>query len=382
MAFEYLSEQINQRKKQSLFRQRFVIQTSSERFIEIENKQYLNFASNDYLSVNASCTKLDSNTKQGSTSSALVTGFHQEHVDLENYLSKLMGYESCLLFSSGFSANASVLKTLMSNSDTEIFQDKLNHASLIDGGLASKAKMSRFRHNDLEHLTTRLEKSDSRHKLIVTEGVFSMDGDKAPVSKLKSLAHKYNAWLMVDDAHGFGICGNTGLGSCEEIKPELLILTFGKAVASSGACILCCNEVKDYLLQFNREYIFSTAMSPFMAKVTQDAITEVVNANTQRNKLRHNINLFKISFKKNCAQFDVQLLDSGTPIQPIIVKDPQLALDISNQMKQKKIWLTAIRPPTVPKNTARLRITITAAHSESDIACLIDALVRVFENNL
>jgi len=381
MAFEYLSEQINQRKQQSLFRQRSAIQSSSNRFIEVDNKQYVNFASNDYLAINTSLNDL-TQTKLGSTSSALVTGFHQEHADLEDYLCKIMGYKACLLFSSGFSANASVLKTLMSNIDAEIFQDKLNHASLIDGGLASKAKMSRFKHNDLEHLEQKLKASTSRDKLIVTEGIFSMDGDSAPLSQLKQIACAYNAWLMIDDAHGFGVFGDNGLGSCEDIKPELLILTFGKAVASSGACVLCSHEVKDYMLQFNREYIFSTAMPPLLAKVTQDSIIKVVNAKDQRRKLRHNIAFFKMSYKNKCTELDMQLFDSDSPIQPLIVKNSQLALDISNKMKQNNIWVTAIRPPTVPKNTARLRITITAAHTEIDITHLIDVLVGACENNI
>jgi len=382
MAFEYISEQITQRKQQSLFRKRFAIQSSSDRFIEVDNQQYLNFASNDYLSINACLSHSYNQIKLGSTSSALVTGFHQEHANLESYVCELMGYEACLLFSSGFSANASVLKTLMSHSDSEIFQDKLNHASLIDGGLASNAKMSRFKHNDLAHLTQKLKKSTSRDKLIVTEGVFSMDGDSAPLAELKQLAHEYQAWLMIDDAHGFGVLGDKGLGSCEQIKPELLILTFGKAVASSGACILCSNEVKDYLLQFNREYIFSTAMPPLMAKMTQDAIVKLVEATEQRKALKQNIDDFKRQFNEKCSQLNMQLLDSSSPIQPIIVKDSQLAVDISNKLKQDKIWLTAIRPPTVPKNTARLRITITAAHKKSDITHLINSLAGAFENNI
>ena len=380
MAFEYLSEEINQRKQQSLFRQRFAIQSSNDRFIEVENLQYLNFASNDYLSINTYLSQANSQIKMGSTSSALVTGYHQEHVNLESYLCELMGYETCLLFNSGFSANASVLKTLMSHSDSEIFQDKLNHASLIDGGLASKAKMSRFRHNDLAHLTQKLEKSPSRDKLIVTEGIFSMDGDSAPLAEIKKLAQQYQAWLMVDDAHGFGVVGDSGLGSCEQIKPELLILTFGKAVASSGACILCTNEVKDYLLQFNREYIFSTAMPPLMAKMTQNSIVKLVNATEQRKALKRNIINFKRQFKERCSQLNMHLLDSSSPIQPIIVKDSQLAVDISNKLKEDKIWLTAIRPPTVPQNTARLRITITAAHKDSDIKHLINSLAGAFES--
>jgi 8-amino-7-oxononanoate synthase len=382
MAFEYISEQINQRKQQSLFRKRFAIQSSSDRFIEVDHQQYLNFASNDYLSINTCLSHTYNQIKLGSTSSALVTGFHQEHANLESYLCELMGYEACLLFSSGFSANASVLKTLMSHSDSEIFQDKLNHASLIDGGFASHAKMSRFKHNDLAHLTQKLKKSTSRDKLIVTEGVFSMDGDSAPLAELKKLAHQYQAWLMVDDAHGFGVLGDNGLGSCEQIKPELLILTFGKAVASSGACILCTNEVKDYLLQFNREYIFSTAMPPLMAKMTQDAIVKLVKATEQRKALKHNIDDFKRQFNEKCSHLNMQLLNSSSPIQPIIVKDSQLAVDISNRLKQDNIWLTAIRPPTVPKNTARLRITITAAHKESDITHLINSLAGAFENNI
>ncbi|SFD47003.1 8-amino-7-oxononanoate synthase [Pseudoalteromonas denitrificans] len=374
MAFEYISDEISQRKSQSLFRVRYVIEQSDSRFIRVNGKSYLNFASNDYLSLNAPL-KYALNSKIGSTSSALVTGYHQSHQDLERYLTNLMGYQACLLFSSGFSANASVLKTLMSDADSEIFQDKLNHASLIDGGLASNAAMVRFKHNDLTHLSLRLNKSSAKNKLIVSEGVFSMDGDSAPIESLMALAKKHDAWLMIDDAHGFGIRGKQGLGSCEIDKPELLVLTFGKAIASSGACILCSEQVKEYLLQFNREYIFSTAMAPLMAKVTHDAIKNLMASDEKRLQLTHNINYFRKQFEQLCSSST--LMCSTSAIQPILIGDAQKALDISEKIKKENIWLTAIRPPTVPKNTARLRITITAAHQKNDIDKLVNILSKV-----
>ena len=196
-----------------------------------------------------------------------------------------------MLFNSGFSANSSVIKALFQDKtiaqQSAIFQDKLNHASLIDGALHANAALVRFNHNDMNHLRSRLEKSNAKYKLIVSEGVFSMDGDQAPLIELLSLAKAHNAWLMIDDAHGFGVLGKSGLGSCEPLiaadnLPDILVITFGKALASSGACVLGSSEFIDYMLQFNRDYTYSTAMSPFIALQTLSRIKTIRDANHKR----------------------------------------------------------------------------------------------------
>ncbi|MBE0363983.1 8-amino-7-oxononanoate synthase [Pseudoalteromonas ulvae UL12] len=373
MAFDYIAEQLCERKSQALFRERFLISNTQDCRMTVDGVSYLNFASNNYLGLSSA---LPNTSQAGSHSSPLVTGYVQAHADLETYLASELGFEACLLFSSGFSANSSVLKTLMSHAESEIFQDKLNHASLIDGGLAAKAAMTRFNHNDLSHLSRRLLKSKAKHKLIVSEGVFSMDGDTAPIEALSALAKQHDAWLMIDDAHGFGVLGQHGKGSCyldEGIKPDLLILTFGKAVASSGACVLCSREVRDYLIQFNRDYIYSTAMSPMVAEITLQHIQRLFHADDLRHKLTSNIRYFK----QLCNEHNIALMSSSTAIQPVVIGDADTTLTVANELKKRGFWVGAIRPPTVAYNTARLRITLTASHSQADIMSLVNQLKQL-----
>ena len=375
MAFDFIAEHLVERQADALLRKRQLVEQSSGRFIQVAGKQYLNFASNDYLGFADDFIEIQ--TQQlGSHSSALVNGYNQAQQQLEKRLCELLGYESAMLFNSGFSANSSVLKALFQDKtvaqSSAIFQDKLNHASLIDGGLHSAAAMVRFNHNDLKHIESRLQKSKAKHKLIVSEGVFSMDGDQAPIEALCKLAKQYNAWLMIDDAHGFGVLGEQGLGSCESIKPDLLIITFGKALASSGACLLASKQMIDYMLQFNREYIYSTAMSPLMASCTLERLEKLLKADKRRAQLSENIAYFRALAKEH----NLALMESTTAIQPLVLGDAEHTLAVANKLKEKGVWLTAIRPPTVPFNTARLRVTLSSAHQADDIKKLVDSLVE------
>jgi len=375
MAFDFIAEHLVERQADALLRKRQLVEQSSGRFIQVAGKQYLNFASNDYLGFADDFIEIQAQ-QLGSHSSALVNGYNKPQQQLEQRLCELLGYESAMLFNSGFSANSSVLKALFQDKtvakSSAIFQDKLNHASLIDGGLHSAAAMVRFNHNDLKHLESRLQKSKAKHKLIVSEGVFSMDGDQAPIEALCKLAKQYNAWLMIDDAHGFGVLGEQGLGSCEAIKPDLLIITFGKALASSGACLLASKQMIDYMLQFNREYIYSTAMSPLMASCTLERLERLLNADKRRAQLSENISYFRALTKEH----NLALMESTTAIQPLVLGDAEHTLAVANKLKEKGVWLTAIRPPTVPFNTARLRITLSSAHQADDIKKLVDSLVE------
>ncbi|MEJ6494708.1 8-amino-7-oxononanoate synthase [Pseudoalteromonas lipolytica] len=375
MAFDFIAEHLVDRQADALLRKRQLVEQSSGRFIQVAGKQYLNFASNDYLGFADDFIEIRAH-HLGSHSSALVNGYNKPQQQLEQRLCELLGYESAMLFNSGFSANSSVLKALFQDKSvaqsSAIFQDKLNHASLIDGGLHSAAAMVRFNHNDLKHLESRLQKSKAKHKLIVSEGVFSMDGDQAPIEALCKLAKQYNAWLMIDDAHGFGVLGEQGLGSCEAIKPDLLIITFGKALASSGACLLASKQMIDYMLQFNREYIYSTAMSPLMASCTLERLEKLLKADEKRAQLSENIAYFRALAKEH----NLALMESSTAIQPLVLGDAEHTLAVANKLKEKGVWLTAIRPPTVPFNTARLRVTISSAHQADDIKQLVDSLVE------
>lgn len=370
MAFDYIGLTLNQRRQDSLLRRRICFDKVGSARLIYNGREYLNFSSNDYLGLSESANIRDPEAQLGSTSSSLVTGYQASHLALETYLCEQLGFDACILFNSGFSANSSLLKSLMNQPDSEIFQDKLNHASLIDGGLQAKAQNTRFNHNNMQHLATKLERSKATNKLIVSEGIFSMDGDRAPLSELNRLAAKHHAWLMIDDAHSFGVDGDNGLGTCETIKPQLLVVTFGKAVASSGAAVLCSSSVKDYLLQFDRDYIYSTAMSPLLASYTLQQLKRVANASTERQILKDNI----AYFKTRAQQAGISMMESHTAIQPIVIGDSESTLAICERLKEQHIWAIAIRPPTVAHNTARIRITLTASHSRADIDMLISAL--------
>ncbi|UOB72185.1 MULTISPECIES: 8-amino-7-oxononanoate synthase [Pseudoalteromonas] len=380
MPFEFISAHLNERAEQLLLRKRHVVQSATARTIMVNDKTYLNFASNDYLGFGDLTIKSENINTLGSHSSALVTGYQLQQQALEQYLCNQLGYQAGLLFNSGFSANSSVIKALFQDKaaaqNSAIFQDKLNHASLIDGALHSNAALIRFNHNDLNHLRSRLEKSKAQNKLIISEGVFSMDGDTAPIKDLLLLAKQHNAWLMIDDAHGFGALGNTGLGSCEtfigDILPDILVITFGKAVASSGACVLGSHAFIDYMLQYNRDYTYSTAMSPLLADNTLVRLKHIKKANTQREMLNKNI----ATFKHLAQQHNIAVMESDTAIQPIVLGCAEQTLKAANKLKQQGIWLTAIRPPTVAYNTARLRVTLTAAHTLDDITYLVKHLAE------
>lgn len=381
MSFDFINSHLQARQQSALNRKRYVIEQASAREIIVDNKRYLNFASNDYLGFADEPTLLEGMHSLGSHSSALVTGYQGVQQQLEKYLCAQLGYNNAMLFNSGFSANSSVIKALFQDKaiaqQSAIFQDKLNHASLIDGALHANAALVRFNHNDMNHLRSRLEKSNAKYKLIVSEGVFSMDGDQAPLIELLSLAKAHNAWLMIDDAHGFGVLGKSGLGSCEPLiaadnLPDILVITFGKAVASSGACVLGSSEFVDYMLQFNRDYTYSTAMSPFIALHTLSRIKTIRDANHKRAKLNANIALFK----RLANEHKIALMDSTTAIQPLVLGCAEQTLKACEQLKQQGIWLTAIRPPTVQHNTSRLRVTLTAAHTEQDITTLVNCLKK------
>ncbi|MBG9993727.1 8-amino-7-oxononanoate synthase [Pseudoalteromonas sp. NZS127_1] len=380
MPFDFINTHLQARLQDALLRKRQVVEHATARTITVNNKTYLNFASNDYLGFGDVAINLNDSHVLGSHSSALVTGYQAQQKALEQYLCKQLGYSAGMLFNSGFSANSSVIKALFQDKtaaqNSAIFQDKLNHASLIDGAMHSNAALVRFNHNDLNHLRSRLEKSKALDKLIISEGVFSMDGDTAPLKELLALAKQHNAWLMIDDAHGFGALGKTGLGSCEVLLeegitlPDILVITFGKAVASSGACVLGSQQYIDYMLQFNRDYTYSTAMSPLMASHTLARIKSIKEADDKRDKLNANIALFKQLAKSR----NIAVMESNTAIQPIVLGCAEHTLKAAEKLKQNGIWLTAIRPPTVAHNTSRLRITLTAAHTKQDITTLIEHL--------
>ncbi|SMY32554.1 8-amino-7-oxononanoate synthase [Photobacterium andalusiense] len=344
----------------------------------------VNFASNDYLGLSQEPAIIAAWQQglvkygAGSGASPLVSGFQAPHADLEQQLTEWLGYQRALLFNSGFSANQAVLFTLLQAQD-HLFQDKLNHASLIEAGMLSPAKMTRFAHNDMSALQRQLSKIKpiaNTASLVVTEGVFSMDGDCAPLASLRKMTMQHNSWLMVDDAHGCGVLGEDGQGSCHlaGIKADILIITFGKAFGIQGAAVLCSDETAEYLIQFARHYIYSTAMPPAQAVALSCACSLIQTQAWRREKLQALSDSLEHQLDK-C----IGLIATTTPIKPIIIGDSGQTMAIAAQLQQRGIKVGAIRPPTVAPNSARLRITLTANHNDADIRQLATALNEVVD---
>lgn len=375
----YLRTLLEQRRQAQLYRTRLIHDSPQTPVLTINNQQILNFCSNDYLGL-ANHPKLQLALQQGaakygvgSGASHLVNGHTQAHHELEQQLAEFVGRERALLFSTGYMANLGVITGLLGRNDA-IFLDKLNHASLVDAAVLSRAKLYRYGHQNLAQLENGLSRSQATHKLIVTDGVFSMDGDLALLPQLVELANKYHAWLMVDDAHGLGVLGNSGRGCLEyyglNAEIPLLIGTLGKAFGVFGAFVAGSELLIETLIQTARSYIYTTALPPALAMTLQQSV-EIVRTETWRLQRLQTL----IQYFRTQAQLrQLPLADSFTPIQPIILGDSARALHLSQQLLQKNILVTAIRPPTVPQNTARLRITLSAAHTESQIEQLLDAL--------
>ena len=392
-----ISSALAAREAQGLLRRRVINQHGSDRTVKIieqitgshqpdvhqpESSTYLNFAANDYLGLAKNpqiVAAWQAGLHQygaGSGASGHVSGHTRAHAEFEAQLADWLGYDRALLFISGFSANQAVVQALCGEGDN-IVADKLSHASLIEAAMLSPATLRRFAHNDLSALSRVLEKqairsSSAGNTLIITEGVFSMDGDLAPLAALQRHADQHSAWLLVDDAHGIGIHGLQGRGSCAQagIKPDILVVTFGKAWGVGGAAVLCSQVVAEYLLQFSRHLIYSTAMPPAQACALQAALRCVQQADEQRAHLRQLIS----QFQQGCRDLPFTLQASDTPIQPLILGDNHTAVTLASRLHQHGVWAPAIRPPTVAPGSARLRITLTAAHTPADISHLLTAL--------
>ncbi|VEB67288.1 8-amino-7-oxononanoate synthase [Providencia rustigianii] len=373
----FIETQLEKRKQASAWRERRCIDKSNGRELTFEGENYLNFSSNDYLGLSQNA-KVIAAWQQGaqeygvgSGGSGHITGYTNAHKDLEQQLAEWLGYPKALLFISGFAANHALISALMTHED-RILADKLSHASLLEGAMHSQAQLRRFSHNSVSSLEKLISKPFSSKTLVITEGVFSMDGDSAPLDELDTVAHSHGAWLMVDDAHGIGVRGRQGRGSCDEygIKPDILVVTFGKAFGASGAAVLCDKSTADFLIQAARHLIYSTSMPPAQAVALSAAVQQIQQADAARAQLQSNIH----HFRNNIDLPDMQLVDSMTAIQPLIVGDNAKSLQLSKFLRNKGIWVQAIRPPTVPPDSARLRITLSAAHHQEDVDKLLEAL--------
>lgn len=378
----HLQTQLQQQKQAQRYRQRKIVATAQDIVIEMGGKKYLNFCSNDYLGL-ANHPRLIQRQKQaldlygcGSGASHLVCGHSMAHHLLEQELAEFLGVEATILFSSGYMANLGIINSILKRQDC-VFEDKLNHASLIDAGLFAQAKMKRYKHADINALESQLKTSESDHKLIISDAVFSMDGDIAPLPELKQLANKYAAWLMLDDAHGFGVLGEKGRGSLEYYnlpteQTDIYMATLGKSMGVSGAFVAGSNDLIETLIQFSRTYTYTTAMPAVLAETIRESLLLLEQESWRREKLNELIHYFRTS----ALQLGINLTSSPTAIQPILIGDNQIATQLAEELMEQGIYVAAIRPPTVSENTARLRITLSANHNKEDINQLLDVLIN------
>ena len=345
----------------------------------------VNFCGNDYLGLardprlTAALTAAAAHWGVGSGASHLVTGHTHEHQQLEEELAAFTGRESALLFSTGYMANVGVVSALCGRGE-RVLQDRLNHASLIDGARLSGGRLLRYRHNDVADAARLLAPAEAATEagsaaLIATDGVFSMDGDVAPVSGLAALAQQHQAWLLVDDAHGLGVLGAHGGGVLELAglgaqQVPLLVGTLGKALGTFGAFVAGERDLIDYILQRARSNIYTTALPPAVAAATRAALTLVRDEPWRRDRLQGLIARFRAA----AGREGLALGDSQTPIQPVLLGDAARALAASLALQQAGYWVAAIRAPTVPAGTERLRITLSAAHDEAQVDGLVAAL--------
>jgi 8-amino-7-oxononanoate synthase len=375
-----LRHELDQRKAQQLYRTRRVSGSPQGPVMRVDGEELLAFCSNDYLGL-ANHPEIVRALKEGadtwgvgSGAAHLVNGHSAAHHALEEELADFAGYPRALLFSTGYMANLGVLGALLGHSD-RVFEDRYNHASLLDAARYSGARLVRYAHDDTEDLRQRLSGSGYSERLIATDGVFSMDGDIAPLANLAGIAREAQAWLLVDDAHGIGVLGAHGRGSLEHCGLEhgdkpILMGTLGKAFGSFGAFVAGSEELVETLIQQARTYIYTTATPPALAEATRASLRLVREEGWRREKLRALI----ARFRAGAAQLGLQLMASDTPIQPLLVGEAASALRIGERLRAQGILVPAMRPPTVPEGTARLRITFSAAHEEVQVDRLLDAL--------
>lgn len=374
---------LEERQQSALYRTRQIHDSPQRPILLIDGLPYLAFCSNDYLGLaNHPFLKaaLKEGTKKygvGSGASHLITGHTNAHHALEKALATFTKREKAILFSTGYMANIGVITALVGRRDA-VFLDKLNHASLVDAALLSRAKIYRYPHSDMQTLALMLTKSHAQHKLIITDGVFSMDGDVANLPQIIKLAKAHQAWVMVDDAHGLGVLGNTGGGTLEIYglgtnEVPILMGTLGKAFGVFGAFVAGSELLIETLIQSARTYIYTTALPPALAEAVRASL--LIGEETKRRRERlHELIAY---FRTQAQARQIPLMESFTPIQPIILGESKKALAVSQALYKHRIIATAIRPPTVPQGTARLRITLSALHEENQIDRLIERLVEV-----
>ena len=380
-----LQQQLTDLDKKQLRRQRRVTETPCAPAMQVDGRQLLAFCSNDYLGL-ASHPEIITALKEGadlygagSGASHLISGHSLAHHQLEEQLATLFtdnfDKAGCLYFSTGYMANLAVLSAL-AGKEAEIFSEELNHASLIDGARLSRAKISVYPHRDLTQLESLLQQSQANVKCVVTDSVFSMEGEIAPLPELLALCERYGAWLVVDDAHGFGVLGEHGHGVLEHFNlhsPHIVYIgTLGKAAGVSGAFVAAHHSVIEWLIQRARTYIYTTATPPAIAHALLKSLAIITGEEGSR--LRSHLQSLITAWRSAQKLQRWKSLASPTAIQPVVIGSNEKVMAVGAALLERGLWVGAIRPPTVPLNTARLRITLSAAQSHEQLTTLIKAI--------
>ena len=380
---EVARERVASRAADGLFRTRTLLEGAQGVHPVIDGRRVLSFASNDYLGLAAHPGVVQALREAareygvGSGASHLLTGHSRPHRDLEQALAELTGRPRAVLFSTGYMANLAVVTALLDRHDA-VFEDRYNHASLVDAGLLSRAQLRRYPHADAASLGRQLALSSARHRMVVSDGVFSMDGDLAPLRQLREQSERAGgAWLCVDDAHGLGVVGPTGRGTLEVEGLGLqdvpvLVGTLGKAFGTFGAFVAGSEALVEALVQFARSYIYTTALPPALAAATLASV-RIAGQGEARARLQAVL----ARFREGAAQLGLPVEPTPSPIQPLVLGPSDRALDASRALLERGILVPAVRPPTVPQGAARLRISFSASHSATDVDRLLDALSAV-----
>ncbi len=387
-SFDDIPARLERLERRSMYRRRRIVESAQGAELTVDGRRLLNFCSNDYLGL-ANDGRIGAAFRQGvdrwgvgAGASHLVCGHTAVHHQLEEALAQMTGRPRALFFSSGYAANLGVINALVGTRD-HVFEDRLNHASLLDGGWISRAAFEWYEHRCVDDLQIRLDRiaDEQGRRLVVSDGVFSMDGDRCPLADLARVAGRHDAWLMIDDAHGFGVIGKTGAGSVDPAEfttaqVPVLMATLGKAVGTTGAFVAGDDSLIEFLIQRARNYIYTTALPAAVAAATLQSLRIVTSEHWRREKLAELI----AHFRRGAGSLGIDVLPSATPIQPIVVGDATAALAASRALEARGFLITAIRPPTVPRGTSRLRITLTAAHTTAMVDRLVAALGAVLGN--
>lgn len=384
MSITHLNNTLQEYDKKNLTRKRFIIESRDDIHLDVSGKSVVNFCSNDYLNI-ANHPEVKTAFIQGiekygvgSGASSLISGYFKATSLFEEAFSEFINRERSLFFNSGYHANLGVMTVLAGRKST-VIADKLCHASLIDGIILSRAKHRRYRHNDIEHAEKILKNTENQHNILLSESVFSMQGTIANIPGLVKLAKEYQATLIIDDAHGVGVLGQNGKGIVEHYQLNqndipCLVTPLGKSFASMGAIVSGSHDLIEALIQFARTYCFTTALPPAINQANLASLKIIQSENWRREKLTHLSKFFNAAAKERSLPL---VSNDLTPIKSIMIGSNKITIEIQDQLLKKGFFVSCIRPPTVPVNTSRIRVSLSCLHTEEHITQLLDELYKM-----